>query len=224
MPRGRVEAGADALDGEQRAPRRLDVQQVDGPGAPADGEPRGGRPVDGNAERPRDVVRAPRRQQRGGWEAGKVEVGERVHGPVAADEHDPAVAGVADGGGELHLAGGHPCVHARARGPQLARRPLDHVVRPARVAVHEQLDVAADDRERSRPRADRRARCGARCGAVVEGGVGAHGQLVDRTAAIAPRPWGPSARVGWDDSLSVVRLSLPLSPRSCSVAAAAATE
>ena len=45
-------------------------------------------PVDGDAERSRDVVGAARRQQRRGRQGGKVEVRERVDRAVAADQDD----------------------------------------------------------------------------------------------------------------------------------------
>ena len=63
-----------------------------------------------------------------GGQGAEAEVRERVDGAVAADQHDPAVAGRAHGGGELVLVGGQQRVDARARGVQRGRRPGDDLV------------------------------------------------------------------------------------------------
>ncbi len=114
VARAGVESGAHALEREQPALRRDDLERVHGRGAPAHRELGGGVPVDGDAERARDVVGAAGREQRRRRQRGKAEVRERVDGAIAADQDDAAVAGLAHGGGELALV---PVSSASTRAP-----------------------------------------------------------------------------------------------------------
>ena len=103
------------------------------------------------------LLARPGGEQRRGRERAEAEVRQRVDGAVAADQDDPAVAGLAHGGGELALVGRQQRVDARARGAQRARRPGDDLVGLAGAAgacVDDQPDLAPDDDRRgpARPR------------------------------------------------------------------------
>jgi hypothetical protein len=187
VTRARVEAGADALDRVQALPRRDDVERVDGGWAPAHREPGGRGPVDRDAERAGDVVRATRRQQRRDRQR-NVEVGERVHRPVAAGEDDAAVLRRADDGGQLGRVRGHVRANARACRAQCGRRGGDDVGArgAARAAVDDELDLAADDGQRRRAASacTPLVRGGNR---GVEGGLGRH-LVVQRNVNPAAAP------------------------------------
>ena len=83
-----------------------------------------------------------------GGQRGEVDVGERVHGAVAADEDDPAVVRAAHDGRELALVG---------RDVQRDRAPAARSRRPSRgrdlsalaagTRVDDQLDLTPDDSE-----------------------------------------------------------------------------
>ena len=209
VSRSRVEARADALDGEQASLRRDDVERVDARRGSRESDARRGLPVGGDAQGAGDVVRPPGGQQRDRREDGEVDVGQRVHGAVAADENEPCVARDVHRVRQVALVGREARTHRRTGGAQGVRRAGGDAVsasRAAGVRVDHELDgpTGTPDLRPTTPWAGTWA-----------GGwsVGAHG---GRSRG-SPRPYGrarlapmgQSPRTGWCRPPAAVGFSTP---------------
>ena len=144
--RDRVEADADTLERVHGLAVRARGDEVEGPRAALDGDARGGGQVDGDREAVRDVVRAAGGEKRDlGLRA--VDVRERVHRAVAAEQHDAPV-GLVHEVRELVERRGDVRLHPRAAVAQLpdgAVEDLAAAADAARVAVCDQHQVPGRD-------------------------------------------------------------------------------